>query len=273
MFNQMFGEDAGKNVAKWASVSLILLSAFLLVKVLSDLKRLPSIGREIYPQSTIMVTGSGEAFAIPDIASFSFSVTESSEDAESAQKLLDTKIASAHKVLLDLGVEEKDIKTVGYNVYPKYEWEQVYCIQMVGAVCPPGKNKLVGYEVSQTISVKVREVDQAGDLVNKVGAVGVSNISGVEFTVDDREKFVAEAREQAIAEAKDQAKVLAKELGVSLGKILYYNDNQGGYPMPYYGGEMDMARSAVAQSAPMKADLPMGETKITSNISITYEIK
>lgn len=268
----MFGED-GKKVAQGASMVFIFLSAFLIIKVISEIKRLPNVGREIYPQSTIMVTGEGEAFAIPDIASFTFSVTESSESAESAQKLLDAKIAKARTVLKDAGVEDKDIKTVNYNVYPKYEWEQVYCAQVVGVVCPSGKNKLVGYEVSQTISVKVRKIDIAGDLITKVGSAGVSNISGVEFAVDDREKFVTKAREEAIQKAKDQAEVLAEQLGVRLGKILYYNDNMGSYPMPYYAeGAMakDVSMSAVA---PMKADLPAGETKITSNISITYEIK
>lgn len=273
-------------MAKFTVVSLVLLSAFLLVKTVSDLKRLPYVGREVYPQSTIMVSGEGEAFAIPDIASFSFSVTEAGESVEAAQGLLDEKITKALTVLKEAGVEEKDTKTTSYNVYPKYEWNQRPCLLGAPAAvnanmvapsyypCPAGKNELIGYEVSQTITVKVRDVKKAGDLVSKIGAVNVSNISGVEFTVDDREKYVAEAREEAISKAKAEAKVLAKQLGVRLGKILYYNDNNGGYPGPYYGAEGlggggDMRTSAL----PAKSELPQGETKITSNITITYEIK
>jgi len=120
--------------------------------------------------------------------------------------------------------------------------------------------------------VKVRKVDTAGDLVNKVGAIGVANISGVEFTVDDRQALVAKAREEAINKAKEQAKLLAKQLGVRLGKIMYYNDNSG-YPVPYYGDMAVREGMGGGMVLPTKAVLPAGETKITSNISITYEIK
>lgn len=271
MFNQFFGEEGSKRISRWVAASLMLLSAFLLVKVLSEIKKLPSVGKEIYPQSTIMVTGQGEAYAIPDIASFSFSVTETSESVASAQKMLDEKINKALDIVKASDIEDKDIKTTSYNVYPKYEWQQIYCITVP---CPQGKNKLVGYEVSQTITVKVRSVDKVGDLVSKIGEVNVSNISGVEFTVDDREAKVAEAREQAIKKAKEEAKALSKQLGVKLGDILYFNES-GNYPEAYYaygkggmGGDM-----AVSSVAPARAELPQGETKITSQVSITYEIK
>ena len=267
MFNQILGDEQ-RRVGKWAAISLLLLSAFLLVQVVTDLKRLPNAGREIYPQSTIMVSGQGEAFAIPDIATFSFTVTEAGENVESAQGLLDRKMEAALVAVRAVGVEDKDIKTLSYNVYPKYEWEQIVCITYP---CPQGKNRLIGYEVSQTVLVTVRDTEKAGELVSKVGATNVSNISGLEFTVDDREKYVAEAREQAIEKAKAEAKVLAKQLGVRLGKMLYYNDNSG-YPGPYYAeglGGSDMR----VMSAPAKAELPEGETKITANVSITYEIK
>ncbi|MEK7642391.1 MAG: SIMPL domain-containing protein [Patescibacteria group bacterium] len=271
MFNQILGGEE-KRVGKWAAISLMLLSAFLLVQVIINLKRLPNEG-ETYPQSTIMATGEGEAFAIPDIASFSFTVQESGESAESAQRLLDGKVNVALTMIKNAGVEEKDIKTTSYNVYPKYEWEQVYCVQMVGAYCPPGKNVLVGYEVSQTVSIKIRKVDMAGELVNKVGSSGISNISGVDFTIDDRDRYVAEAREAAIKEAKEEAKLLAKQLGVKLGKIMYYNDN-GNYPVPYYDGYGERGGGDIQTIGALgKAMLPTGETKITSSVTITYEIK
>ena len=73
MFNQVLGEEGGKRISKWVSIALVLFSLFLLVKVIADLKRLPNVGREVYPQSTISVSGKGEAYAIPDIATFDFS--------------------------------------------------------------------------------------------------------------------------------------------------------------------------------------------------------
>lgn len=279
MLNQFFGEEGSKRIAKWASVSLMLLSLFLLVKVVSDFKKLPNIGKEVYPQSTIMVSGTGEAYAIPDIATFSFSVVELGDTVKQAQEKADVKINKALSAVRDAGVEDKDIKTTGYSVYPKYEWSQRPCAMEVSSSgisypCPAGKNILSGYEVNQTITVKVRDTEKVGDLVTRVGALSVSNISGVDFAVDDRDSIVAQAREEAIAEAKVKAKKLAKQLDVRLGRIVYYNEN-GNYPIYYgmaegKGGGADMMTSSVA---PRAAELPAGETKITSEITITYEIK
>lgn len=273
MFNQIFGEGEAKRVSKWIIVSLALLSLFLLVQVFIGFKRLPSVGREVYPQSTITVNGEGEAFAIPDIASFNFSVTEIGNTVAEAQEKLDEKINKALSAVRESGVEEKDIKTTSYNVYPKYEWEQQYCIAMVGVVCPPGRNVLKGYEVSQTVTVKVRDTEKAPDLVTKIGAVGVANISGLEFTVDNRDEFIAQARNEAIEKAREQAKNLSKQLGVKLGKMLYFNESGNYMPMPYYG-EMGMGGDMLKSSvAPARAELPQGETRIVSQINITYEVK
>jgi hypothetical protein len=271
MFNQFFGEEGSKRISKWMAASLMFLSAFLLVKVVGELKKLPSLGDEVYPKSTIAATGEGEVYAIPDIATFSFTVTETSESVASAQEVLNEKVAKAIDVVKSAGVEEKDIKTTSYNVYPKYEWQQIYCITVP---CSPGKNKLIGYEVSQSVTVKVRDTSKLGDLVSNIGAVNVSNISGVEFTVDKKEEKVAEAREQAIKKAKEQAKILSKQLGVKLGDILYFTESGNYMPEPYYaygkgGAEMDMV-SSVAQA---RAEIPQGETKITSQVTITYEVK
>ena len=287
MFNQFFGEEGAKRVSRWAASSLMFLSLFLLVKIIADFKRLPNIGKEVYPQSTIMVSGSGEAYALPDIATFSFSVTETGSTVKQAQEKSDAKINKALTAVRESGVLDKDIKTTSYNVYPKYEWLNAACprpesVSSVSGIdgtsvnstvyCPPGKQILTGYEVNQAIVVKVRDTEKAGDLVTKVGSSGVSNISGLEFSVDNRDQYIAEARAEAIAEAKAKAKELAKQLGVHLGKIMYYSEN-GNYPIYYgegKGGGTDMAVSSIT---PLRAELPTGETKITSDITITYEIK
>jgi uncharacterized protein len=269
MLNQFFGEESARRVSKWLVISLVLLSAFLLIKVIGDFKRLPSIGKEVYPQSTIMVTGEGEVYAIPDVAFFTFSVTEVGNTVKQAQDKADAKINAALAAIRQAGIEDKDIKTTGYNVYPKYEWSQPQCLVYP---CPPGRSTLVGYEVNQTVTIKARQTETVGELVTKVGATGVSNISGVEFTVDDRDQYVAQARAQAIAEAKEKARELAKSLGVRLGKIMYYNEN-GGYPIPYAEGKGGMFDQSVSSVVPQRAELPTGENRIVSNISITYEIK
>lgn len=285
MFNQFFGEEGSKRISKWTVILLASLSVFLIVKIIADFKKLSYIGREIYPQSTIIVSGKGESYAIPDTATFDFTVTEVGNTVKQAQEKLDQKINQALSSVRAAGIADKDIKTVSYNVYPKYEYQNAVCPAVpMGAgysgvtssptspyYCPPGKNVLKGYEVSQTVVIKVRETEKAADLVTKIGAASISNISSLEFTVDDRDKYVVEARAEAINKAKAQAKVLADQLGVRLGKILAFNEN-GNYPI-YYGMEGKGGDMMTASAAPARAELPQGETKITSDISITYEIR
>ncbi|MEK7635162.1 MAG: SIMPL domain-containing protein [Patescibacteria group bacterium] len=285
MLNNFLGEDGAKRVTQWIVFTLVFLSLFLVVKVLGDFKRLPNIGKEVYPQSTIMVSGTGEALAIPDIATFSFSVTETAVTVKGAQEKATQKINAALAVVKEAGVEDKDIQTSNYNVYPKYEYSSAVCprplsptISSDGSIsssvamyCPPGKQILTGYEVDQTITVKVRKIEIVGDLVTKVGVAKVSNISGVQFEVDKREQFISEARNKAIKDAREKAKELAKQLGVRLGDIISYNDN-GNYPV-FYGAMGKGGDMMSASSAPAPVQLPQGETKITSNVSITYEIK
>src|SRR5258706_8710924 len=162
--------------SKYVNWSFILLSCFLVVLTLSGLKKLHYIGKEIYPQRTIIASGEGEAYAIPDIATFSFSVTEMGDTVKAAQEKADAKINKALAAVKDSDIDEKDIKTVGYNVNPKYEWSQGICPQNTARLqsypCPSGKKVLTGYEVSQTISVKVRDTAKAGDFVTKICTVG-----------------------------------------------------------------------------------------------------
>jgi uncharacterized protein len=270
--NEVFSGQNGQRIGKFLAFSLVLLSVFLLVQIVQGLKKFNYIGREIYPQRTIMVSGEGEVFAIPDVASFSYSIVEEGKTAEEAQNKANEKMEKALAALKDNGIEEKDIKTSNYSFYPKYEWEQQYCVQMVGVVCPSGKNVLKGYEVNQTVTVKVREMEKAGDLVSKIGALKVSSVSGVEFTVDDREKYVAEARAAAIAKAKENAKKLEDQLGIDLGDMLYFNENSG-YPIPYYAEGLGGGKDMMSSIAPQRTPLPTGESKIISNVNLTYEIE
>lgn len=255
--------QATKPVRIAATAALIFLALFLAAKAIDAFGNL---GRSsMYPATTITVEGTGEATAIPDVARISFSVTEDATTVADAQNAATTKTDEALAALEDLGVEESDVKTLSYNVYPQYEYQN--CTAMY---CPPTMSspRIIGYEVSQTIEVTVRDTAKAGDILQALGTTEVQNISGPNFTVDDADSVKAEAREMAIAEAKEKAKQLAKELGVSLGKVVSFYENTP-YPMYGYGGDMRM-ESAVAQAAP---SLPTGEQETSVSVSITYEIR
>lgn len=253
----------------WA---VVLLAVFLGVKVLSSLKELSYIGKGVYPSNVIAVNGTGEVLAVPDTASFSFSVNEEGKTVKDAQDKATKKMNSILDAIKSMGIDDKDVKTTGYNSYPKYEYNQASCTNLY---CPPGKQVLVGYEVSQSITVKVRNTDKAGEALTKVGELGAANISGLDFVVDDLEKVKAEAREKAVADAKAKAKVLSKTLGVKLDTVVnFYENGDGAYPVMYREAAMDskMAMGGVmaAQATP---SVPTGENKIVSNVTITYEIR
>lgn len=258
--------DTNQNYKKYISPAIIILALFLLVQTVNGIKSYGHIG-EGMNQSLISVSGDGETFASPDIATFTFSVTETGKDVVDAQTKVNAKINPAIEALKNNGVSEKDFKTVDFSANPKYEYSQSVC---VNGMCPPAKQTLVGYEVSQTISVKVRAVDTAGKVIGAVTGTGVNQVSGLSFTIDDPDALITKARAEAITKAKEKADILAKDLGVKLVRIVSFSENGGGgMPVPMYA-RTDSVMSAKAEMAPT---LPTGQNKITSNVTITYEIK
>lgn len=247
----------------------ILLSLFLAVKAINAVKEYSNIGRGVYPSNTISVSGTGEVFVIPDVASFSFSVVEEGKDVAEARNKSATKINSIIDSVKSMGVEDKDIKTTGYNAYPKYEYTRVVCTEFS---CPPGKQTLVGYEVSQTVTLKIREIDKAGEVLTKVGDLGASNISGLDFVVDDMDSVEAEARAKAIANAKEKAKTLSKSLNVKLSNMVSFYESD---PSSIYARGMgaESFDSKMMSSPAVVPQLPTGENKYVSNVSIIYEIR
>jgi uncharacterized protein YggE len=216
----------------------------------------------------ISVTGTGEATAKPDIAQSSFSVHAEGADAKTAQDQSATAINAITKYLKEQGIDDKDIKTENYYLSPKYTYIQKPCVY--GAVCPPGEQTQDGFEVSQTISVKVRKIDTAGAMLSQVGTLGATDISGLNFIVDDEEKVKADARALAITDAKAKAEKLAASLGVQLVRIMSFDENGGGgYPMYSTAPMADRAGTKEA----IVPSVPTGENKTTSNVTITYEIK
>ncbi len=260
----MFQDSQVRTVAKLVGVAAIIALlaytyyAFVQARQVTD-----------FPVS-ISVTGTGEVFAKPDIASFSFTVNAKEGDAKSAQESA-TRIMDAIDAYLGTnGVEDKDIKTTGYSLSPRYEYPETRCMD---GYCPQiGEPKVIGYEVNQTVTVKVRNTADAGKLVAGVGELGATNVGGIDFTIDDEDTLKADARKAAIADAEAKAKVLADELGVRLGRMTNFYEDGG--VMPYYsavgGVAMDMA---MAKEASVPANIPMGENTITSVVNISYEIK
>ncbi len=253
-----------KNTYLAGTLALLCLSFGAVAIGLSNLDAIKHPNGQV---ASISVSGEGEVTAVPDIATVSFTVRESAKTVPEAQKLAEKKIADGLKVLEDLGVEKKDTKTLSYIVSPKYESQQVgFCN---GYVCPPMKTVVTGYEVSQSVTVKVRKVEQAGEVLGVLGKVNITEISGPDFTIDDMDKAQADAKALAIKQAQEKAEATAKALGVSLGSITQFSEDGNGYTPMMYRVENQMAASKASDAV----TLPQGENVIKSRVTITYTLK
>jgi uncharacterized protein YggE len=257
-------------VSKWVRTLLVVFlgaaSLFLLVRTVRSMNETGG-PNDMRPQ--INVTGTGEYLAVPDIALVTYSVIEKGDSPQAAQTKATDRTNKVLHYLRDAKIADKDIKTTSYTINPQYEYQQSVC---KAGICPPGKQILTGYEVSQSVQVKIRDTKKAGEILAGIGEFGVQSISGLELTFDDEQKVVAEARKKAIEDAQAKAKVLANDLGVRLVRITSFTES-GGVPPMYYSKLDTMSGRGVANQAAPAPDIPTGENKVTSNVTITYEIR
>jgi hypothetical protein len=273
--------DTLQAVHKSGTLLMVVASIFLALIMVCAIIFVSAARNNARPGgNTITVTGSGEGFAVPDIATFWFTLRAEGDNVAVAQEQVTRQSKDVISALRQEGIEEKDIQTTGYNAYPRYEWQQKTIVCPLGSDCPPGDREriLVGYEVSQNVRVKVRDITISGEILGTLGGLNVDNINGPSLEIDDEDSIQAEAREEAIADAKSKAKALASQLDVRLGKVVSFQEG-GGYGG--YGGMMvaeTMAMradfdDAVEESAMPTLNIPVGENEIRSNVTITYRIK
>ncbi len=160
-----------------------------------------------------------------------------------------------------LGIEEKDLKTASYNIRPRYEYQK----DVFGNNY--GKRILVGYEITQSLQVKIRDLGKIGQVIEGGTAAGANDVSGLQFTIDNQDELKRQAREQAINKARVKAGQMASQLGVRLGKVTSFSEN---FYMPYYD-RFDFAKAEGMGGAAVP-DIQTGENRISVSVVITYEI-
>ncbi len=270
---QQFSTDWKGRAAYCATLSLgaiaVFLSAFLIAETFYTVAATGQLDEQTYGPS-ISVNGKGKVSADKEdiIATFSFGAQATSESVESAQEQATKVINESIAFLEEQGVDREDIETQSYNIYPHYEWIAEAC-PYGSSYCPGGRNLPVGFDVSQTIVVKVRDTSKAGDIFAGIGKKNVTNVSGLSFTIDGIEELKDKARALAIADAKARAKVNADALGLSLGDIIGMYESSPGYYPPMYegmGGGYDMA----VKTSP---DVPTGEQEVEVSVDVQFEIE
>lgn len=243
----------------------VLLAVFLAILSIKELKSIGYVGVNTDQTSTITVDGTGEAVTVPDIATISFTMSATAKTVALAQSSATAKNNSALKSLRDAGIADKDIKTTSYSINPHYEYQNSVCNS--SGYCPPSRSVITGYDISQSTEVRVHDLTKVGDLFTTLGSQGVDSLIGPSFAVDNPDAPQAAARAEAIAKARAKADVLAAKLGVRLARVVNFSE-EGNNPGPiYYAMGVD---SAAKTRAP---EVSTGENKITTTVSITYQIE
>jgi uncharacterized protein YggE len=218
---------------------------------------------------TITVEGDGQATVAPDVARISFTVQNTAATVADAQAASTKQANAAIAYVKGQGVADTDVKTLSYNISPQYSYQNP-CV--AGGLCPTysGSPKITGYDVSETVQITMRDLTKVGTMLSGLGQLGVQNVNGPDFALDDPTAGNNAARADAINKAKVQANLLASQLGVHLGKIVNFSESSGGgvYPMAY---AKDSVMSAGAVATP--PSVPTGENTYNASVSITYEIR
>ncbi len=220
------------------------------------------------------VTADAKIVSVPDVAAFSFSViSEGGKDLNALRKDNTDRTNKVIDFLKENKVDAKDIKTESYDVSPRYQ--SYSCSTPVGGgstVCPPAS--IVGYTVTQTVSVKVRDFSKVGDILGGAVDKGANNVSSLIFTIDDPDELQSQAREEAIAKAKDKAEAIAKAGGFHLGKLVAIDEGFNGYPTyakDYaYGMGGDARLESQANVAPA---IEPGSQDVSITVTLRYEIQ
>jgi len=218
------------------------------------------------------VIGTGEVTAVPDVAQTTFNIQERGATQEEARSAANTKQTQAIEELKKLGVKEEDIKTVGFYVNPNYEPDPISGSTATDSLSlPVRQNAQNGYAANVTTNVKAENVETLNKAIDALTAIGI-NVGGVEYTFDDREKYVLEAQNKAIEQAKVQAADWAKTAGFKLGKIVSVRNADEGYGYQPYAAEMS-TMNLKADAPDSQTDLQPGENEITAKMGVTFYIK
>lgn len=246
---------------------VILLGLFLIASTAKVIRESRFVGSGLNATNTITVTGKGDVEKSPDTAKVSFSVRSEKKVLKDAQAEVSGKIDTIKKALMAAGVEEKYIKTDSYTSYPQYDYPQNPCY---AGICKTVSPTLRGYEVSHSITVSIKNLENVEAALGILATNAVTDMSGPSFGFEDDKLVAREARDAAIADAKSEAEKLAEALGVKLVRIVSFSENGGGYPVPMYARMDAIAGSTKEVSNPI---IPVGAQKVESNVTVVYEIR
>lgn len=239
----------------WRLINAVLV--LVMIFSLIGIGTLVRYSNAISPSRTITVTGEGKAEIAPDIAKYSFSVVTQGADPEKVQQANTEKMNKALAFVKENGVKETDIKTTGYNLYQRYAYDK-----------ESGNSKPDGYELTQTVMVKIRNLDQVGKLLNGLVRAGVNQVGSLEYSIENPDEQRAAAREEAFLKAYLKASQMAAQNGVSIVRVISFSEGGYGSPVVY-----DRGYSMIGKGGEMAPMMQPGVEETTVAVSVTYEIR
>ncbi|EJF78674.1 26 kDa periplasmic immunogenic protein precursor [Candidatus Bartonella washoeensis] len=205
--------------------------------------------------STITVTATGESQATPDMAIINLAVVTHDKTAQEALAANNKSMNDIVNAFKSNGIQANDLQTSSLSIYqssPDNHHEK--------------KNKEILYRVSNSLTVRIRDLANAGKIFDQAMALGVNSVNGITFTNADMKPFYQEARKKAIAEAIEKAETIAQAAHLKLGKIIEINENSDGYhPSPRL-----MSRAANTSYA--DTNFSGGELNYSVSVTVVFTI-
>ncbi|MDD5290823.1 MAG: SIMPL domain-containing protein [Patescibacteria group bacterium] len=248
-----------KFVTIFAGVFLTLGSVYLAILSWNAVKTHNYIGISEQQRHSITVNGDGEVIGVPDIAKIQLGYSVEKKTVAAAQKDNTDKMNAVIKKLKDdFKIDDKDIKTTDYSIYPQYDWSK-------------GIQIFRGYEVNQSLEVKLREMEKVSQVLDEAGTLGLNQIGSLTFEIDNEEALKQEARIKAIEAAKTKAEDLAKVAGVKLGRIISFSESANGIAPVAYRSNYKVADEALGMGG-AAPEIEAGSSEIKITATVEYEI-
>ncbi|MCU0789829.1 MAG: SIMPL domain-containing protein [Nitratireductor sp.] len=210
----------------------------------------------------IRVTGEGTARIVPDTAILTLGVLRQAPTAREALDAHTQVMGQLGEALRGAGIKPEDMQTANFSITPQYVYPQP---KANGEQDPP---RIVGYQVSSQLVVRIRDVGTIGKVLDEAVSLGVNSDGGIQFTNDDPSAAVSEARADAMKDAIARATTLAESANAALGAILEISENSGSVrPMPMARGKAMM--EAAAGPVPVEA----GQNTYTVTVNVVFELK
>lgn len=211
---------------------------------------------QITAQGPVVELGVYESIDVePDIATISAGVTTQALTAVEAMRQNSAEMRKVIERIKALNVDEKDIQTTGINLNARYDYDRNSQRQIFR-----------GYQVSNRVSVKLRDINATGRVLDALVEAGATDLGGPNFSVDDDTAAKEQARQRAMTRARERAAAYARMAGYGDVRLLQISESitgRGPVPMP--------AMRDAAENAIMASAAPVQPGMVSAGVSITVK--